>query len=113
MGYKFKKPSDLSYHHAFRFDRDGGKRNYENGVILVRETAHDYIHLIEAIDKDIFDYITFQFAIQKNEGYIDYECIKRINNVLNYFEKEYGHLRSNSGLYIIKEEYKKRILSRW
>ena len=52
MGYTFKNEKVLSYHHLLIPARRGGPKTIENGAILVRKTAHDYLHRIEIIDKE-------------------------------------------------------------
>ena len=43
MGYTFVSPTDLSYHHLIIEKVKGGEESLENGCVLVRNTAHDYI----------------------------------------------------------------------
>lgn len=112
MGYEFTTKRSLTYHHMIFFRRDGGRENYGNGVILVRDTSHDYLHLIEAIDQDVFWDITLYFMEQKNRGKIDKRTLKKIHHALLFFEKEHCNLRGKRGNLMIKEEYTKRLLNK-
>ena len=74
MGYTFKDTKDLSFHHLIVPKRDckklgwGQGRFVWNGAILKQDTAHDYLHLIENIDRDMFIAITRELTemLRKN-----------------------------------------------
>ena len=62
MGYKVDKKQSLSFHHLvipYRYCQKLGLGEgyfYRNGAILRQDTSHDYLHLIENIDPEIFYY---------------------------------------------------------
>ena len=56
--------NDITYHHIIK-EENGGKVTYDNGALLTRR-AHNYLHLIERIDIDIYNRIN--------------EVLKEINN---------------------------------
>ena len=93
MGYKVDRKNSLSFHHLIiprRHCKDYnlGDGYYEwNGAILVRNTSHDYLHLIEAKDYDIFLKITSEMIDQNIKGRLDIENLRRINELLKQFEK--------------------------
>lgn len=105
MGYTFNRYEELSYHHNIVAKRNGGLETIENGAILVRDTSHDYIHLIENIDEEIFFLITSEMIDENLKGRIDIENLKRIRNLLLYFEKEHDKDRSKKGKLLIKSDY--------
>ena len=60
MGYKVNRTKDLSFHHLIIPNREsksyglGEGYLYWNGAILRQNTSHDYLHISEKIDPDIF-----------------------------------------------------------
>lgn len=113
MGYSFKKESELSFHHLIVPKRlckvknisEGGYVEW-NGAILRQCTSHNYLHLIERYDRDIFLKITGEMIDENLRGSLDIDNLKRIDELLCQFEKEY------SGLSLIKDEYTKRLIKR-
>ena len=117
MGYEFNKLRDLSFHYlviprceAPNMGLDRGYF-YWNGVILTRDVAHTYLHIIEEYDYELFLEITSEMLDEKIKGYIDINNISRINDMLNYFEdKNIDELRNGKPL--IREKYMKRVLKK-
>lgn len=111
MGYKIDKDKNLSYHHLLIPSRNGGKRTIENGAILMQgqhrgeSNSHDYLHLIERIDPEIFCFITSEMLDQNIKGRLDIENLKRIRDLLQYFEREHINDRGNKGKLLIKPQY--------
>lgn len=96
MGYTVHNVNQLSFHHLIIPRRDCHKKGYGdgyytwNGAILVRDTAHDYLHTIERIDRDRFLAIT-KYMIEENQlGKLDINELRLIRDVLLSFEKEYS-----------------------
>ena len=64
MGYTFNKTIELSFHHLIIPKKNSKKEGigdgyvWWNGAILKRDTAHDYLHRIEQIDRETFLWIT-------------------------------------------------------
>lgn len=112
MGYSFQCSNQLSYHHLIIPRRLNGPMTLENGAILRRDTAHDYLHIIERYDLDMFSAITSEMVDENVKGYLDLENLKAIDDILNCFEREYCHLRTRKGKPLIKEEYTKRLLKK-
>lgn len=104
MGYSFQTQGS-SYHHLIVPRRHGGLITYENGAILMQETAHNYLHAIEKHDSDIFNCITQAMINQKEKEYIDIEDLRYIRDCLKYFEKYYGGLTNKKGEPLIKQKY--------
>ena len=115
MGYEFDKPKELSFHHLIVPHRICKARNMEdegyieqNGAILKQKTAHNYLHIIERYDRDMFDAITCQMVDENIKGFLDMKNIKRIDDILQCFEREYSGARTKTGNPLIKEEYVRR-----
>ncbi len=104
-GYYFNKREELSYHHNIIANCDGGPRTIRNGAILVRDTSHDYVHIIEKIDSEIFYKLSSEFLDENLKGRLDMENLKAIRDLLLYFEREHDHEYTKRGKLLIKREY--------
>ena len=115
MGYKVDKKNSLSFHHLIVPRRNckecglGEGYLFWNGAILRQDTSHDYLHLIESKDYDIFLAITSEMIDQNIKGYLDIDNLRRINDILKTFEREHYHDRNKKGKLLIKDSYFKRI----
>lgn len=115
MGYEFDKEKDLSFHHLIVPHRLCGVQHIENdgyvewnGAVLKQSTSHNYLHVIERYDREMFEAITRQMVDENLKGYLDLENIKRIDDILKCFEREYCGARAKNGKPLIKEEYVRR-----
>lgn len=108
MGYTFNKEKELSFHHLIIPNRKGGPVEKWNGSILVRDTAHDYLHRIENVDEEIFFLITSEMVDENIKGKLDIENLRKIRDLLEYFEKEHCGEITSKGKPLIKEEYIRR-----
>lgn len=119
MGYFFESPSHLSFHHLIvpkcKCSEYGiGDGYYEwNGAILDRDTAHNYLHMIERIERDIFEKITEVLVAENLKNTLDIECLREINNLLCIFEQRYGKEEGSNKEKIIKKDYYKRLLKKY
>ena len=110
LGYTFNNKKDLSTHHIIP-RHSGGQTKKNNLCILNRNTSHNYIHLIEDYDYKIFLQVSKYLMEQVKKGRIDIEELKRINELLLFFEDKYKKEQSRNGELLIREEYKtKRII---
>ena len=111
LGYKVNRKQDLSYHHLIiprRHGKEAGLGDgylYWNGAILRQNTSHDYLHLIENIDPDIFYELTSEMIDENIKGRLDIDNLKRIHDLLLYFEREHDHDTSKKGKLLIKREF--------
>ena len=121
MGYSFEETKELTFHHLLLprkvcEDSNLGK-GYEdcNGVILVRTTSHNYIHVIEEYDSNLFYEITSEMLDQKIKGRLDKKNIYYIHLLLKQFEEEYEGMKGRKNEQLIKSEYQKRLFNngRW
>ena len=116
MGYVVDRKESLSFHHLIIPRRDckkfelGDGYLYWNGSILKQNTSHDYLHLIERIDYDLFLAITREMIDENIKGYLDMENIRYINDCLSYFERNHCSDRDKKGKLLIKEEYTRRMI---
>lgn len=104
MGYEFSIKQS-SYHHLIVPARCGGRETIQNGAILMRNTAHDFIHRIERVDLDVFNDIRQEMIEENIKGYLDVDNLIRINEILDYFIREHCGDRTKKGNPLIKEEY--------
>lgn len=117
MGFRFKNLNELSFHHLLIPRKDCDRveaKGYVrwNGAILVQDTSHEYLHLIEQYDRDRFEYITEQMKIMNENGHLDINNLERIEMALRTFEMEFRDLTSKKGKVLIKDTYFNRILYR-
>lgn len=111
MGYRVDKTNNISFHHLIIPNRLGGKREISNGAILMQgqhrseSNSHDYLHLIEKLDYEIFCFITSEMLDQNIKGRLDIENLKQIRGLLQYFEREHINDRGNKGKLLIKPNY--------
>ena len=59
MNYKININDILTFHHILKKE-DGGKYTIDNGALLTTR-AHEHLHVIESIDKSIYDEINSVF----------------------------------------------------
>ena len=118
MGYHFVNKEELSFHHLVvaksKCDEYGILGGYYewNGAVLVRHSAHNYLHLIERIDKKTFLEITDVLIDENLKGHLDRKNLKEIHKLLCYFENCYGNEKLPSGEPLIKKEYYKRLIKK-
>lgn len=114
MGYVFNRREDLSFHHLIVPKRDckaaGLGEGYLkwNGAILRQDTSHEYLHTIERVNREIFLEITKQMIEENEKGKLDLENLKRIRELLLYFENEYKEETNSKGILILKKKYTTR-----
>lgn len=111
MGYTFNNVNELSFHHLIVPKKDSEAMGIGdgylkwNGAILKQSTSHDYLHLIQRIDEELFLRITYQMIEENANGRLDIENLKKIRDILLYFEKEHQFDRDKKGRVLIKREY--------
>lgn len=123
MGYEVKRKESLSFHHLIVPHRDCKRKGLGNGyyrwngAILTQDIkrsgsdSHDYLHVIERYDPEIFALISSEMIDENIKGRLDRDNLLRIKALLEYFEREYANKRTNKGNLIVKEEYVlKRVL---
>ena len=104
-GYELQKGDIYTYHHNIIAKRDGGPETIWNGAVLCGKTIHPYLHLIEYKDPEIFYLITSEMIDENIKGRLDIDNLKRIHDLLLYFEREHDHDTSKKGKLLIKREF--------
>lgn len=116
MGYTFDTINELSFHHLIVPKRESRKKGIGegyvkwNGALLNQYTSHPYLHTIERIDRELFLEITKEMIEENLKGEINIENLKRIREMLLWFEAHYNDVYSSSGKEIIKPEFKTKRL---
>lgn len=107
MGYIFNNTKQLSYHHMIIANKNGGLMTFENGAILRQNTSHNYLHVLERVDPEIFYLITSELIDENIKRRVDIENLKKIRDLLLYFEREHDHDYTKKGHLLIRREYVK------
>ena len=111
MGYTFRNINELSFHHLIVPHRDCKREGLGegyllwNGAILKQDTSHEYLHTIERIDREVFLQITKEMVDANNKRKIDIENLKRVRELLLYFEEKYKDIENKQGKKLIKQKY--------
>lgn len=106
MNYKLVK-SKLTYHHIIKREHRG-LMTIENGALLMPK-SHEYLHIIEYKDRDLYKGINDIFMMVNDQGYEpDLNQRQTIEYLLQYFEYNHKHDRNSKNKILIKPEYKNR-----
>lgn len=111
MGYTFKRKGDLSFHHLIVPHREckslglGEGYQFWNGAILNQSTSHEYLHVIEYYDPDMFYAITSEMIDENVLRRIEISNLKHIRDILLQFEREYCSETNKKGKHIIRDSY--------
>ena len=111
MGYYFDDKKELSYHHI-QTRHHKGKTTYENGALLNRNTSHNYIHIIEEYEFQLFIELSQELIAEHKDG-ITKEHLLAIRQMLEFFEQKYKEQYTKRGILIVKEEYVRRRIDLW
>lgn len=105
MGYDIRSIKDLTYHHIQKKEH-GGPFTLDNGALLRGDTSHEYLHIIETRDLDMYNYINqILKAINEQEFKPTREQLLQIRDVLLSFEREHDHDVNSQGKLLIKRRY--------
>ena len=111
MGYTFKRTNELSFHHLVVPKREckaqglGDGYLFWNGAILKQDTSHDYLHIIERIDRKRFEKITEILIYENQMRKLDKESLIRIRELLLEFEERYKYEETKGSHRLIKSQY--------
>lgn len=111
MGYTFRRTNELSFHHLIVPKRDckaqglGDGYLFWNGAILKQDTSHDYLHIIERIDRRRFEQITEILIYENQMRKLDKQSLIRIRELLLDFEEKYKYEETKGGRRLIKSQY--------
>lgn len=105
MGYDIRTIHDLTYHHIQKKE-DGGPFTLDNGALLHGDTSHEYLHIIETRDLDMYIYINKILKAINEQGYRpSREQLLLIRDVLLSFEREHDRDENSKGKLLIKTRY--------
>lgn len=108
LNYKLVKNA-LTFHHIQKREK-GGKAIIENGALLM-PVGHQYLHLIECKDIEIYITINKIFEIVNNQrSEPTTEQRKIIEYLLRAFEEKHKWDKGSNGKLLIKGKYKDRAL---
>lgn len=116
MGYTFDTVNELSFHHLIVPKRESRQKGIGegyvkwNGALLNQDTSHPYLHTIERIDRELFLEITKEMIEENLKGEVSIENLKRIREMLLWFEAHYDDMYTSHGIKVIKPEYKEKRL---
>lgn len=105
MGYDIRTINDLTYHHIQKKEH-GGPFTLKNGALLRGNTSHEYLHIIESRDLDMYKYINNVLRAINDQGYKPTkEQLLRIRDVLLQFEREHDRDLNSQGKLLIRKKY--------
>ena len=105
MGYEINSPKDLTFHHIQK-KIDGGHYYFDNGALLHGDTAHPYLHIIEAKDYDMYLYINNLLKNINTQGYSpSLNQLRAVRAILEQFVREHCSDRTLKGKPLIKTKY--------
>ena len=106
IGYKLDTNRQLSYHHLQKKE-DGGKYTLENGALLRADTGHEYLHIIESRDFDMYLYINNLLKAINSQGSAPTKRqLMAVRAILEQFEREHCSDRTSKGKRLIKDKYR-------
>jgi hypothetical protein len=105
MGYELRSITDLTYHHIVKKEH-GGKLTLDNGALLRGDTAHEYLHIIEGKDLDMYIYINNLLKTINTQGYNPTKRqLLAVRAILEQFEREHCSDRTSKGKPLIRTKY--------
>lgn len=110
MGYPEQQKDLITFHHLIVPHRHCKEQGLGEGYLrwngaILYTTPHEYLHLIEAKDYEIFLAITSEMIDENVKCFIDQQNLRYIDDCLTYFEREYCSDRTKKGKPLIKEQY--------
>ena len=105
MGYDINSIRDLTYHHIQKREH-GGPLTLDNGALLRGNTSHEYLHIIEYKDLDMYIYINnILKQINDQQARPTKQQLLAIRDVLLQFEREHDTDTNAKGKLLIKQRY--------
>lgn len=107
MNYKLVR-KDITFHHIIKRS-SGGRRDIDNGALLMENSAHPYLHIIEYKDIETYNALNKIFKFinqQKHEPTTEQREI--IEYLLREFEYKHRWDKSSKGKLLIKQKYLER-----
>ena len=107
MNYKLVR-KDITFHHIIKRSA-GGRRDIDNGALLMGNSAHPYLHIIEYKDIETYNALNKIFKFinqQKHEPTTEQREI--IEYLLQEFENKHRLDKSSKVKLLIKHRYLER-----
>lgn len=113
MGYPEQTKDLITFHHLIVAHRNCKKLGLGEGYVrwngaILYTTPHEYLHLIEAKDYELFMAITSELIDENIKGFIDQQNLRYIDDCLTYFERNHCSDRGKKGKPLIKDAYLQR-----
>lgn len=103
MGYKLNH-NNATFHHIVKKE-NGGLLTIDNGAVLT-DIAHNYLHIIEYKDLDIYIALNKMFQIiNKQQDKPSKEQYQIINTLLAMFEEKHKDDKTSRGKKLIQHKY--------
>lgn len=104
MGYVLSKENPYTYHHIKKRCH-GGEVSLKNGAILTK-IAHEYLHIIESRDLELYEYINNVLKQINEQGHEPLlRQILAIDYILKIFEEKYKNEKTTKNKTLIKKQY--------
>lgn len=105
MGYTIESVEDLSFHHIEK-KQDGGLYTVNNGALLNSYTSHEYLHLIETRDLELYGYINNLLQNINNQRFAPTKSqLLAVRSILEQFEREHAGETNRKGKALIKTKF--------
>lgn len=102
MGYHLKK-SKATFHHIDKKE-NGGCTSTSNGAVLM-PYDHEYLHIVESKDFELFNYISGILKRINQRGYMTDDDMKAVAEMLYAFEVDHKNDRTTKGKRLIRDEF--------
>lgn len=105
MGYSIDHTQQLNFHHIEKREH-GGLYTIDNGALLRGDTAHEYLHVIEYKDLDMYIFINNLLKNINSQGFKPTRNqLLAIKSVLEQFEREHCSDTNAKGKQLVKTKY--------
>ena len=109
LGYELQEGDIFNFHHIINRSR-GGLEIIDNGSILCNSSSHQYLHIIEYKDFDMYLYLSnILLSINNQRTMPNKQQQLAIESLLQQFEREHCSDTNAKGKPLIREKYIQRI----
>lgn len=107
LNYKIVRKGDMTFHHIIKREH-GGKETMENGALLL-PIAHQYLHLIECKENDIYVALNKLFKmVNEQQHEPTYEQRQFVEYLLKEFESTHKWDKGAKGKLLLRRKYLER-----
>lgn len=109
LGYELQDGDTFNFHHILDKNK-GGREIIDNGAVLINNTSHQYLHVIEYKDFDMYLYLSnILLSINNQRTMPNKQQMLAIESLLQQFEREHCSDVNAKGKPLIRERYLKRV----